>query len=349
MRRYNILLNGIGRIGKAILRISNSCEDINILAINETNDNIENLVYYINYDTTYGTFDDKYVCYQNYIKNSKQQIDIYNYDNIYQQDIKSLNIDIILDASGVAINKDLLKHCDVSAVFLTHPNKFADINIVLGINETKLNPTKHKIISTSSCNATALLPVLKLLDDNFVIKSADIVTIHPLLNHQKTLDSMCVKERQREIKCSFEFGRSSLHNIIPSKTTTIDACFLVLAKYNKTLISSSSFRVPTPTVGAINLVCFVDKATTKKELIALCQHTQSTQKHDIIQNNFEPLVSCDFKQTAYSTIIDHRFTDVKNKHMIKIVLWYDNEWGYSSKVLDTIGLFQRRDYENNSE
>jgi len=341
MRRYNILLNGIGRIGKAILRISNDMPHINIVAINETNDNIENLVYYINYDTTYSTFEDKYIKEKNYIKNSKQNISIYNYQNIYTQNMKKLNIDIVIDASGATIDMDKLRACDLSAIFLTHPNKFADINMVIGANEHKLNPSKHKIVSTSSCNATALLPVLKLLDDHYTITSADIVTIHPLLNHQKTLDNMCINEKQREIKCSFEFGRSSLDNIIPSKTTTVSACSLVEKKFDENMISSSSFRVPTLTVGAINLVCFVDKPTTKDELIALCEKATDTQKHDTIQNNYEPLVSCDFKQTRYSCVIDHRFTDVKNKHMIKIVLWYDNEWGYSSKVLDIIGLYQK--------
>ncbi len=331
----------MGRIGKAILRISNDIKHINIVAINETNDNIENLVYYINYDTTYGTFDDKYTKDKNSIKNSKQNISIYNYDNIYTQNMKNLGIDIVIDASGATTDIDELRACDLSAIFLTHPNKFADINMVIGANEHQLNPAKHKIISTSSCNATALLPMLKLLDDHYTITSADIVTIHPLLNHQKTLDNMCINEKQRDIKCSFEFGRSSLDNIIPSKTTTVSACALIEKKFDENLISSSSFRVPTLTVGAINLVCFVDKPTTKDELIALCEKAKDIQKHDTIQNNYEPLVSCDFKQTRYSSVIDHRFTDVKNKHMIKIVLWYDNEWGYSSKVLDIIGLYQK--------
>ena len=224
----------------------------------------------------------------------------------------------------------------VPKILLTHPNKNADINVILGVNEKELQKSSHKIISTSSCNATALLPVLKIIDEAFTIEYGDVTTIHPLLNHQKTLDSGCIGSLDRDVACNFEFGRSALTNIIPSRTTTIDACSYILKNINKDAISSSSFRVPTTTVGAINVVLNLQKETTKETIIELLKNYQSIQKFKILHNNFEPLVSSDFAKEEYTSIVDHRFTQIQKNKMLKLVLWYDNEWGYASKVVEII-------------
>lgn len=336
----NILLNGVGRIGKSILRIADSCDDLNIVAINELNSNIDNIAYSINYDSTYGKFENRFMVDGDNIVNFKSRIKILNHENIREIDFKSLDIDYIIDASGAKVDLDILKALPVKGVFLTHPNVKADINIVMGVNEEKLDMDKHKIISTSSCNATALLPVLKILDDNFGIEYGDVTTIHPLLNHQKVLDNGCIASSDRNVECNFEFGRSSVLNIIPSHTTTITACSYVQEHINNDLISSCSFRVPTATVGAINLVVSLKKKTTKDDLIDLLKHKQNTQSHEILYNNFDPLVSSDFEKDLYTSIIDHRYTEVKHNKLVKLVLWYDNEWGYASKVLKIVSLFQ---------
>ncbi len=334
-----ILLNGLGRIGKAILRIANSSNDLSIVAINELNSNIENLAYFINYDSTYGRFDDKFSVTSSHIQNSKTKIKILNYDNLFDIDFKALDIDIIIDASGNKVDINMLRSLDVKAIFLTHPNKDVDINIVLGVNETSLDINRDKVISTSSCNATAILPILKLIDDNYKIQVGDITTIHPLLNHQKTLDSGCISSKNREVDCNFEFGRSATQNIIPSRTTTIDACAHILPYINSNLISSSSLRVPTQTVGVINITLFVKKDCSKDKLLKLCEDYEKNQKFDILLNNHEALVSSDFQKQVFTTILDHRFTDIKNKNMIKLMVWYDNEWGYASKVTQIINYY----------
>ena len=331
-----ILLNGIGRIGKVILRIALKNKALNIVAINELNPSIQNIAYSINYDSTYGRIDDKFIVYKDYIKNKTTKIDILNENSLFDIDFKKLDIDIIIDASGSKVNIDKLKNLDAKAVFLTHPNKNADINVILGVNEEKLNLDIHKVISTSSCNATALLPILKLIDDKYGIEYGDIVTIHPLLNHQKVLDSTCIGSKDRNIECNFEFGRGSLQNIIPSKTTTIEACSYVMPNINSNSISSSSLRVPTHTVGVINVTLITKKECFKDEFLSLCKNYANNQKFDIILNNDEALVSSDFQSQTYTTIIDHRFTDIKKKNLIKLVVWYDNEWGYASKVIDII-------------
>lgn len=332
----NILLNGAGRIGKSILRIAEGCDDINIVAINELNSNIKNIAYNINYDSTYGRFENFFHVEDNYIKNSNSKIKVFNHKNLSQIDFKSENIDIVVDASGAKVDIKELNKLPLKHIILTHPNKNANINLIMGVNEDIFDKKKDKVVSTSSCNATALLPLLKIIDENFNILNGDVTTIHPLLNHQKTLDSGCVGSSDREISCNFEFGRSATQNIIPSQTTTIDACSYVFPKIDKDIISSSSFRVPTSTVGAINVVLNVEKKLDKDRLIKILKEYEANQKYKILLNNFCPLVSSDFAKQEYTTIVDHRFTHVQNSNMIKLVLWYDNEWGYASKVVEIL-------------
>ena len=333
-----LLLNGAGRIGKAVLKQLLENKDFEIVIINDINPYIENIVYSINYDSTYGKLDDKFkIVENNYIQNSKSKIKITHFNSLDKIDLT--NIDIIIDSSGKKEDINLLKQLPVSAIFLTHPNKNADINVILGANEEKLNPSIHKIISTSSCNATALLPALKLIKVNKEILCGDIVTIHPLLNHQRVLDGSFVGSATRDVECNFEFGRSSTQNIIPNKTTTITACSYVLEKFNKELISSNSLRVPTDTVGAINVTLFTKQSSTKNEIIELFKEYEKTQKFPIVLNNIEPLVSSDFKKERFTTIVDFRYLEVKN-NMIKLLLWYDNEWGYASKVVEILKYYE---------
>jgi glyceraldehyde 3-phosphate dehydrogenase len=333
----NILLNGVGRIGKLILRLALEKQDFNIVAINEINQNIENIAYVINYDSTYGRLEDKFKVDGNFIKNSVSNIEILNYKSLKDIDFRSKNIDIVIDASGIKVDLDILNALDIKHIFLTHPRKDVQ-NIVLGVNEKKLDKKDIKVISTSSCNATALSVLLKLIDDKFGIEFGDVTTIHPLLNHQKTLDSNCISKSDRDINCNFEFGRSSTQNIIPSGTTTIEACSYLLPNIDQNIISSSSFRVPTSTVGAINVVLSLKKSILKDDIVDMLYRYEQTQQYDILSNNTEPLVSNDFAKTRFTTIVDHRFLEVKNNKMVKFVLWYDNEWGYASKVVDIVKL-----------
>ncbi|MAD40797.1 MAG: glyceraldehyde-3-phosphate dehydrogenase [Arcobacter sp.] len=339
--KKRILLNGVGRIGKIILRLLDKNDTFEIVSINEINPYIKNIVYSINHDSTYGNIENKFkIIDNNYIQNSSSKIKILKHSCL--KDINLSNIDIIIDASGKKEDKNILQNLDVDAVFLTHPNSNADINLILGVNEKQLDKKIHKIISTSSCNATALLPALNLLKEEKGIFCGDIVTIHPLLNHQRVLDGSFVGSPTRDVECNFEFGRSSTQNIIPNKTTTIEACSYILPNINSDLISSSSLRVPTDTVGAINVTLFTEESSTKEEIINIFEEYEKNQKFPIMLNNYEPLVSSDFKKENKTTIIDHRYTDVKNNKMIKLLLWYDNEWGYASKVVEILKYYKNK-------
>lgn len=339
--KHKILLNGVGRIGKAILKQLLDDNNFEIVAINEINPYIKNIVYSINHDSTYGNLEDKFkVLNEHTISNSQNKIQILNYKNINEIDLK--DIDFIIDASGVKHDIKELEKLDVKAIFLTHANQNAHKNIILGVNEKELDTNIHKVISTSSCNATALLPALKIVDDLKQIVCGDIATIHPLLNHQRVLDGNFVGSATRDVDYNFEFGRSATQNIIPNNTTTIKACSFVMPSINHDLISSNSLRVPTDTVGAINVCLFTQKDTSKEEIIEVFENYEKNQNYPIVLNNYEPLVSSDFKKENFTTIIDHRYTDVKNKRMIKLLVWYDNEWGYASKAIEILKYYTHK-------
>lgn len=335
--KIKILLNGVGRIGKAILRILIEDERFQIVAINEINPHINNIVYSINYDSTYKRLKDKFIIDKNHIKNSKHKIKIYNQENLKNIDFKE--IDYIIDASGKKEDIKVLESLDVKAIFLSHPNKNAHINVIMGVNEQKLNKKLHKIISTSSCNATALLPVLNQINKHNKIICGDIQTIHPLLNHQRVLDGHYISSETRDVDCNFEFGRSATQNIIPTKTTTVTACSYIDENINSNILSSSSLRVPTSTVGSIAVTLFLEKSTSKEEIVNIFKEFEKKQKLPIIMNNFDALVSSDFEQEEHTSIIDHRFTEVKSEKMLKLLLWYDNEWGYSTKLIEILKYF----------
>ncbi|MEA3522457.1 MAG: glyceraldehyde 3-phosphate dehydrogenase NAD-binding domain-containing protein [Campylobacterota bacterium] len=335
----NVLLNGVGRVGKSILRVALEESAFNLIAINELNPNIDNIAYTINYDSTYGRLNDPFISHEDSIKNSTSTIQIFNKTSLFDIDFKKHGIDIIIDASGTKHEIEKLKTLDVKAIFLTHPDRSADINIIMGVNDQKLDLQEHRVISTSSCNATALLPIVKLIDDHFDIECGEITTIHPWLNHQNLLDGGCIGSKDRDVTCNFEFGRSAAQNIIPSKTTTVEACSYILPHINSQIIGSSSFRIPTETVGVIDVTLLVKKPCEHERLLELCYEYEKNQSYKVILNNTQALVSSDFKAEPYTTIIDHRFTHIKMKKMIKLSIWYDNEWGYASKVVDIMKVY----------
>jgi glyceraldehyde 3-phosphate dehydrogenase len=334
-----ILLNGLGRIGKAILRLSLESDALDIVAINEINPSNESIAYSINYDSTYGKIGDTFSLEGDTIRNRHTSIRILHHPSLTEADLNG--IDLIIDASGSQVNPNALKALGIP-VFLTHPYAQADINVILGVNDADLDPRRHTLVSTSSCNATALLPLLKLIDEEWGIEVGDIVTVHPLLGHQKVLDGGCVGSADRGVGCNLEFGRSSTQNIIPSRTTTIDACSYVLPKFNRDRIASNSLRVPTPTVGAINVSLVLTKEATTEAIITQCETQAREQQHPIILNNHAPLVSSDFQAEEHTTILDHRFTDIVGGKLLKMLVWYDNEWGYASKVLEIVKIYSKK-------
>ncbi len=337
----NIGINGFGRIGKAIFRSNQNKKAFNIVAINDINPDIGNLCYQLNYDTLYSTQKEKFKHSKKYLFNSHQKIRVFHKKNIDKVNWGSQNIDIIIDASGILENcirsKIALKKHNVKKIIITNSPDEVDFTMVLGANEDKYDTSQHHIISSGICDSTALGPILKIIQDNFGIKSGYITTLHPWLNYQTLMDGPSSSwSVPGKIYHHYALGRSTIGNMIPKPTSAIEVTCKVVDNISEKNIGSFSYRTPTAIVGSADITLNLSRKASKEKIICLLNEIEKNQTFDIIHNNFEPLVSLDFKCSEFSAIVDHRWTDIIDNNLLKLVLWYDNEWGYAASVIDQI-------------
>ncbi len=349
--KIKVGINGIGRIGKAILRNNLDSSSFELVHINDINPDINNVIYQINYDTLYGNLNSEQEFFLNdeFISNKTTKFTYSSNANIDEVDWDSRGVDIVIDSSGIKSNviksHDLVKKSNVKHVVITHSPDEVDFTMVLGVNEKLFDNDKHKVISSSICDATALAPVLSNLNENFGIDAGHITTLHPWLNYQKLMDgSSSSWSVPGDIYHHYALGRSSIGNMIPKPTSALDATCKVLENLSGK-IGSFSYRTPTNIVGSADLTIQLSKNATKEDIIILFEDLQKKQSFNIFNNTIKPLVSIDFLRTTSSVHIDHRWTEVMNGNLLKMVLWYDNEWGYSSKVVDQVLYIS--DYLNN--
>jgi glyceraldehyde 3-phosphate dehydrogenase len=248
-------------------------------------------------------------------------------------------LDIIIDSSGVKSNvllaQKLITKSEVKKIIITHSPDEVDFTMVLGGNELNYNSEMHHLISSSICDATAIVPVLKLINDKYGIETGYITTLHPWLNYQKLLDGPSSSwSVPGSIYHHYALGRSSIGNMIPKPTSALDATFKILPELEKK-IGSFSYRTPTSIIGSADITLNLKSNLDSKDLIIDdFKRFESNQKLKIIKNSFDPLVSLDYLKSDYSVHIDHRWTEIVSSRLLKLVLWYDNEWGYTSKVID---------------
>jgi|15BtaG_2_1085339.scaffolds.fasta_scaffold00096_23 glyceraldehyde 3-phosphate dehydrogenase len=340
--KIKVGINGLGRIGRAILRNNHYKEFLDVKVINDINPDAHNLAYTLNYDTLYPSpfkfkVDDTILVSGNY------RIAIYNCKNIDEVPWEDHDLDYIIDASGVYENvvraRKILSRKKIKRVFVTHSPDIVDFQLVLGANEEELNLDEHFLISTSICDATAIAPVLKLINDKYKITNGYITTLHPWLSYQNLQDGPASSwSVPGEIYHHYALGRTAIGNMIPKPTTAVTQTCNVLKRHNITeeMIGSFSYRTPTAIVGSADVTLNVATSVTCDALIACLTEYEEKQKWQIIKNNIEPLVSLDFKQIDYSAIVDNRWTSVIGDNLIKVVLWYDNEYGYAGKVVEQV-------------
>jgi len=335
-------INGLGRIGRAIFRVNALKQYFEVVVINDINPDIDNIAYTLNYDTLYGRLESPFQSQNGCLINIQHDtIQVYHEAHIGNVDWSRHNVDYVIDASGVLDNvkhaQDLIARQNVKRVFVTHSPDDVDFTMVLGANENQLDLEQHKIISTSICDATALAPVLQAINTKFGIKNGYITTLHPWLNYQNLMDGPSSSwSVPGEIYHHYALGRSVDGNMIPKPTSAVEATCRVVEGINEQMIGSFSYRTPTAIVGSADITLNLGKTLTKSELIDVFEKIESSQHFKVIHNNLEPLVSLDFLKSDYSAIVDHRWTDVVGGSMVKMVLWYDNEWGYSSRVVDQV-------------
>tara|TARA_B100000242_G_scaffold293940_1_gene273795 strand:+ start:1280 stop:2329 length:1050 start_codon:yes stop_codon:yes gene_type:complete len=335
-------INGLGRIGRAIFRRALEIDDIEISVINEKNPDIENVCYTLNYDTIYGQLDPKVKVSGDCLEiEGGNKIALFSSSSINDVSWKNYDIDYLIESTGVLKNVEdsahLIENNDCKRVFITHsPDEFVDFTMVLGCNEHLLDIDKHFIIASSICDATAIAPVVELLDKKIGIKSGQITTLHPWLNYQNLMDGASSSwSVPGEIYHHYALGRSVIGNLIPKPTSAINATVKVLSRLKEKDIGSFSYRTPTAIVGSADLNLLLSKKTSIEEVHKVLEDFESEQKWEILNLMNDPLVSLDFVNNRNSAVVDKRWTSISGE-LLKLVLWYDNESGYALRVLDQV-------------
>jgi len=334
-------INGFGRIGRAIFRVNMEKKMFDVVAINDINPSTENLAYLLKYDSIYGRLSNQIGTEDNKILiDENEPIRIYNYESISNVPWEEHGVEIVIDASGVYENLILareIKKRGVKNCVVTHSSDDVDSTVILGVNENDLDCKKSFLISSSICDANAFSPAMNVLNEAFGIEHGFLTTLHPWLGYQNLLDGPSRSfAYPGTIHKYFALGRASTEAIIPKTTSCIAASSKVL-DFLSNKFQCLSFRVPTPIISTADISVKLHKSTTKEEIIGIFLEEEKNQKFNIFYNNFEPLISTDFTGFDCSVVIDHRWTELNQFDYVKLILWYDNEWGYSSRVVDLVG------------
>jgi len=321
-------INGFGRIGRNLLRASLNTKEIEFVAANDITD-AKTLAHLLKYDSILGNLDADVKAQGDTISVNGKPLKVLAVSDPSQLPWKDLGVDIVVESTGRFTEKDgASKHLSAGAkkVIISAPAKNEDITIVLGVNEKSYDPKKHHVLSNASCTTNCLAPVAKVLLENFGIKRGLMTTIHSYTNDQKILD-LPHKDLRR--------ARAAALSMIPTTTGAAKAVSLVLPQL-KGKLDGMAIRVPTPNVSVVDLVAELDKDTTAEEVNAAFKKAAEGELKGILQYCDEPLVSIDFNGNSNSSIVDALSTKVIEKKMVKVLAWYDNEWGYSCRVRDLI-------------
>ncbi len=329
-----IAINGFGRIGRNVFRATQGSKDIEIVAINDLTDT-KTLAHLLKWDSTFGEFPHDVKAGDGKIIVDGKEIAVLAKRDPAELPWKDLKIGIALECTGLFLDKASAgKHITAGAkkVLISAPAKDPDATFVIGVNEHTYDPSKHHIISNASCTTNCLAPFTKVVHENFGIVHGLMNTIHSYTNDQKLLD-LPHKDLRR--------ARAAAVSIIPTSTGAAKAVALVLPEL-KGKLDGMSLRVPTPDVSVVDVVFEVSKKTTKEEVNAALKAAAAGKLKGILQFEEAPLVSIDFKGNAHSSIIDAALTSVMEGTMLKVVSWYDNEWGYSNRLRDLAILVAKK-------
>jgi glyceraldehyde 3-phosphate dehydrogenase len=320
-------INGFGRIGRAVFRAALSNPEIEIVAINGTTAP-DSLAHLIKYDSVHGTLKADVQATDNSIVIDGKEVRILSDRDPANLPWGELGVDVVIESTGKFNNKEgCLKHIAGGAkkVIISAPAKNEDITIVLGVNDEKYDPNNHHIISNASCTTNCLAPFAKVLNDKFGIVQGLMTTVHAYTSDQRSLDNSH-KDLRR--------ARASSMSIVPTSTGAAKAVSLVLPELEGKL-NGFSLRVPTPNVSCVDLVVELSREVTKEEVNAVLKEAAEGPLKGILGYTEEPLVSIDFNGDPNSSVIDGLSTMVTgNGNMVKVLAWYDNEWGYSCRVVD---------------
>jgi glyceraldehyde 3-phosphate dehydrogenase (phosphorylating) len=321
-------INGFGRIGRNVLRASLSRGDIEFVAVNDITDT-RTLAHLLKYDSVLGNLDADIKSSDKTITVNGDEFQVFTERDPGKIDWASVGAEVVIESTGLFTKRDdAAKHLHdtVKKVIITAPAKNEDVTIVLGVNEKAYNPKEHHVISNASCTTNCLGPIAKVLHENFTIRKGLMNTIHSYTNDQRLLDLPHSDLRR---------ARAAALSIIPTSTGAAKAIGLVLPEL-KGKLDGISLRVPTPNVSIVDFVAEVAMNTTKEEVNAAMKKAADGPLRGILQYSEEPLVSVDFRGNSHSSILDAPYTSVIEGNMVKLLSWYDNEWGYSCRVVDLV-------------
>ncbi len=347
MEKRFVGINGFGRIGRAIFRKVLESKNFDIIVINDINPDNKNIAYQLKYDSLYGRLDKEINSDESGIIVDGKKIFVYHEKNIDEVPWDKHNATRVVDSSGVHNNtvrarklKDRVKQVVIS---YSPEEKLVDRFIIVGVNENEIDVKNDLIISNSICDANAFAPVINVLNREYGINHGFMTTLHPWLQYQNLLDGPTASfAYPGHIDSHYTFGRASTFSLLPKPTTAIDATCKIL-KFLKGKFYSFSYRVPTASVSSADISVKLNKKAIAEEIKRLFENEAKKQKYKIFYNNYEPLVSIDFKGMEYSAIIDHRWTSVNDGNYLKLILWYDNEWGYSCRIVNLINILFEKD------
>ncbi len=329
-------INGFGRIGRQVFKALRDYypDEIEVVAVNDLTDN-NTLAHLLMYDSNYGAFDGDVSASESSITVDGKEIKTFAERDPSKIPWGDMAAEIVIESTGVFTDATKARmHIDGGAkkVIISAPAKNEDITIVMGVNQEKYDPSKHHIVSNASCTTNCLAPVAKVVLERFGIVKGLMTTVHSYTNDQQILD-LPHKDLRR--------ARAAALNIIPTTTGAAQAVALVIPEL-KGKFDGFSLRVPTPTVSIIDFVAEVERNCTVEELNGALIEASQGNLVDILDYTEEPLVSMDFKGDPHSAIVDGLSTIVIGGNLVKVIAWYDNEWGYSCRVADLVNFMAEK-------
>jgi glyceraldehyde 3-phosphate dehydrogenase len=321
-------INGFGRIGRNIMRAALHDNDIDFVAVNDITD-ARTLAHLLKYDSVLGNLDKQIAATADGISVDGDDFKVLSVKDPGQLPWKDLGVDVVFESTGKFTKRDeAAKHMAAGAkkVIITAPATGPDVTLVLGVNDDAYDKSKHHVISNASCTTNCLAPVAKVVHESFTIKKAWMTTVHAYTNDQNLLD-LPHKDLRR--------ARAAAMSIIPTTTGAAKAVGEVLPAL-KGKLDGIAMRVPTPNVSVVDLVALVEKKCTTEDVNAALKAAAAGALKGILQFEEEPLVSIDFRGNAHSSIVDAAYTKVMDGDFVKVMAWYDNEWGYSSRCVDLL-------------
>ncbi len=327
-------INGFGRIGRLVFRGALNDPNIEIVAVNDLTD-APTLAHLLKYDTNHGTLQADVYAEGDYIVVNGKKIRVYAERDPKNIPWGELGVEYVVESTGIFRKRDQAQwHIDAGAkkVIITAPAKNEDITIVMGVNEDKYDPANHHVVSNASCTTNCLAPVAKVIHETFGIKEGLMTTVHAYTNDQRILD-LPHKDLRR--------ARAAAMNIVPTTTGAAAAVGLVLPEL-KGKLDGFAMRVPVSTVSVVDLVVTTEKPVTAEAANAALKEAAEGKLKGILAFEEQPLVSTDFMGNSNSSIVDAELTKTMGENMLKVVAWYDNEWGYSMRVVDLIRYMESR-------